>query len=538
MSDFFKDDINEISENTEPQNDNTVNTDDTDAESTIFSAPVEHKDRVRNNTAKKVIMLIAVVLSVTILVSGTLLIKKFVPEKEDDTSSDSLFDEITVFDNDSSTFTNVEITNSNGTFNFTTQEITSTDDEGETTTTTYWTVENIDISKLSNTTMNSIVDSTASITALSEITTKTASDCGFDEPKIKVSVTSNSIDPYTVLIGDESPDKLGYYLKLEGDDKIYLVEESAFSSFEFSLLDLADKTSIPATTFNADTSENKTEDGTYAYFDSLKISGKQFPEILTIKNNPGETDSDALIPYIITTPIERYANSENLSPFVYLFSEEISVAGAYAWEINDQTLKEFGLDEPDAEIAMTIDGETKTFKIAYVDDDYCAVVYDGAKLIRKVLTSNFGFSSYSSDDLYYKNLFMNSINDITGLKLNDVNGEVKFDISYTEDDEENKTYNIEVDGKKITTSYFQTFYADFVCIQSSSFSLSNVSDTPDATVTFTFYDNSESVIEFFRANATEYQYSINGVQIGKITSSAFDKMIKNIRLISENNKPN
>ncbi len=543
MSDFFKNDKTHETENLSADETSVTEAEvegQDFAESTVFSAPQEHNDRKKQNSGKRVIMLLAVVLAAILIFTCTVATILFIPKKADDdtSSTDSIFSEITVLDKESSNFTNVEITNSNGTFNFTTKDITVTDDDGETTTTTYWSVENIDISKLSNTTMKSIVDSTASVTAIQEITSKSASECGFDTPKIKVTVTESDGSTYTVLIGEESPDGLGSYLKLDGEDKIYLAEDSAFSSFEFSLLDLADKTSIPATTFNSDTSENKSDDGAYAYFDTLKISGKLFPENLTIINNTGETDSDALIPYIITEPAKRYVNSENLTPFVYLFSQEIAVTGAYAWEINDQTLAEFGLDKPDAQVSMTIDGETKTFKISKIDDDYCAVVYDGAKLIRKVLSSSIGFMEYTTEDLYYKNLFMNSINDITALTLKDVNGEVKFDISYTEDSENNKTYNIEVDGKKITTTYFQKFYADFVGIQSSSFALSNVSDTVDATVTFTYYDNSNMVIDFYKANATEYQYSIDGVPSGKITSSAFNKMIKNIRLTAENNKIN
>ena len=156
-------------------------------------------------------------------------------------------------------------------------------------------VEGVDITKLSNTSMNSIISAAASVTAIREITTKTASECGFDNPKIKVKVESDGHDPYTFLIGDESPDGLGSYLMVEGIDTIYVASETAFSSFEFSLLDLADKTSIPATTFTTDTSDNKSEDGAYAYFDSLTLSGTLFPDMITIINNPEDTDSASLV---------------------------------------------------------------------------------------------------------------------------------------------------------------------------------------------------------------------------------------------------
>lgn len=542
MSDFFEKEQNDL-EQTTPADDTvseasvskeTVS----DEESTVFSAPIEHNDKVvKKNGKKRITSIIAACLAVAILIGGTIAVIKLIPEMSDEETSSSVFEDITVIDTDSTAFTTVTVTNSNGEFKFVTQQITATNDDGETETTDYWCVEGVDITKLSNTSMNSIISAAASVTAIREITTKTASECGFDNPKIKVKVESDGHDPYTILIGDESPDGLGSYLMVEGIDTIYVAPETAFSSFEFSLLDLADKTSIPATTFTTDTSDNKSEDGAYAYFDSLTLSGTLFPNMITIINNPEDTDSAALVQYLITTPIERYANADNLTSIVNLFSNEIAVAGSYAFDITDATLKEFGLDNPDAVVSMTIDGESRTFKISKVDDEYCAVIYDGAVMIRKVSASAFAFLSLKPEDFYYKNLFMNSINDIKTLKFNDSDSEVKFDISYEEDENSNKTYHILVNEKEITASYFQSFYADFVGIQCSDFTVQETAAEVAGKITFTFYDDSDTVIEFYKVNETQYQYSIDGINMGKITASAYNKMVKNIKLVAQDNQP-
>lgn len=542
MSDFFEKEQNDL-EQTTPADDTvseasvpkeTVS----DEESTVFSAPIDHNDKVvKKNGKKRITSIIAACLAVAILIGGTIAVIKLIPEMSDEETSSSVFEDITVIDTDSTAFTTVTVTNSNGEFKFVTQQITATNDDGETETTDYWCVEGVDITKLSNTSMNSIISAAASVTAIREITTKTASECGFDNPKIKVKVESDGHDPYTILIGDESPGGLGSYLMVEGIDTIYVAPETAFSSFEFSLLDLADKTSIPATTFTTDTSDNKSEDGAYAYFDSLTLSGTLFPNMITIINNPEDTDSAALVQYLITTPIERYANADNLTSIVNLFSNEIAVAGSYAFDITDATLKEFGLDNPDAVVSMTIDGESRTFKISKVDDEYCAVIYDGAVMIRKVSASAFAFLSLKPEDFYYKNLFMNSINDIKTLKFNDSDSEVKFDISYEEDENSNKTYHILVNEKEITASYFQSFYADFVGIQCSDFTVQETAAEVAGKITFTFYDDSDTVIEFYKVNETQYQYSIDGINMGKITASAYNKMVKNIKLVAQDNQP-
>ncbi len=509
-----------------------------DEESTVFSAPVEHKNKAPVNAGKKrITSIIAACVAVAVLVGGTIAIVKLIPEMKGDETVSSVFEDIKVVDADSNAFTAVTIKNKNGEFKFVTQQINGVDADGNDEATTYWTVEGIDVSKLSTTTTNTIIKAAADIIATRKIDTKTPSECGFDSPKYKISVTSSATDPYTVLVGDTSTDGLGSYMMLEGKDEIYVVSDDEFTEFEFALLDLSDKTSIPITTFSSNTSDNKTTDGTYAFFDSLTISGKLFPETITIVNNNETSDSAALLPYIITTPSQRYANHENLNSLVGLFSTETAVAGNYALDANDETIKLFGLDKPDVVVTMTINGEARTFKFVKVDSEYSAVIYDGAPMIRKIITSNLAFLSLKPEDLYYKNLFMNSINDIKELKFKDADGDVKFGISYTEDENSNKTYTVIADGKEIAAQNFQDFYADFVGIQCSDFKTQEISAEPDSTVTFVFNDGSESVIEFYRANDTEYQYTRDGKSMGKITSSEYNKMINNIRKIASGEAP-
>lgn len=454
-----------------------------------------------------------------------------------DEAVDSVFEDITVVDADSKNFKSVTIKNKNGEFKFVTQEINATDADGKTQTTTYWTVEGIEVSKLSSTTTNSIISAAAEIIATREIDTKNPAECGFNSPTYTVTVTSTNGDTYTFYVGDTSTDGLGSYLMLDGNEKIYVADDAEFSSFDFQLLDLTDVTNIPITKFPSDTSSNKTADGTYAFFDTLTLSGNMFPETITIINNKEDSDSASLMPYIITTPTKRYANHENLNSLVSLFSVENAVAGNYALEVSDETIKLFGLDKPDAVITMTIGGTPRTFKFKKIDNEYSAVTYDDAPMIRKVITSNFDFLSLKPEDLYLKNLFMNSINDITALKFNDADNDIKFDISYTEDSENQKTYTIKVDGETIDTKNFQSFYADFVITQCSNFVTTEVNAQPDGTVSFTFYDNSDTVINFYRINDTEYQYTIDGNAMGRITASEYNKMVNNIKKIAANEEP-
>ena len=542
MSEFFENNQDKTLEQPiandnigDEQNENT-NQD----ESTVFSAPLEHKDKsAKKNGRKRIVTIVIACVAVVALVCGGLFAKSEIDkitDSEKTQSEEEVFPDISLVDRDSTAFTSVDITNTKGTFKFTTKQITTTDDAGKEQTKTFWCVNDIDVSKISSSAVNERITNVASITAKREIDTKTKEQCGLTKAKVKVSVTDPKDGNYTFYIGNRSPDGLGYYFSFEGSDKIYVVPLDELSTFEFELLDLTDKTAIPATVFDTDTSSNKLADGSYGYFDSLTISGKLYNETITIENNKKENATVEIVPYIITTPRKMYAQKENVPSALTLFSKTVNVAGNYAIEINDKTLKEFGLDNPDAIVTLTINGESKSFKFSKIDDEFCAVIYDDATMIRKVTIDSFAFLSLKADDFYYNQPFMNSISDVSGIELVEGETKVKIDLSYTEDKEQVKTYHAKVNGKTIETVDFQNFYQDFVDVRCTSFKIETPTTDAASTITIRFHDGSSTVINFYQSGAIEYQFSQNDEQIGKITSASYQKLIRSIKELAHTAK--
>ena len=108
--------------------------------------------------------------------------------------------------------------------------------------------------------------------------------------------------------------------------------------------------------------------------------------------------------------MRRFANDENVSAAFKLFTDNLAVAGAYSYDIDDKSLAAVGLDNPDLIVSLTVGGETKTFKIAYVDDEYCAVINDSSIMIRKVARSNIAFAGATSESFYSTWVIMQMIN--------------------------------------------------------------------------------------------------------------------------------
>ena len=537
MSDLFENNQDKIldtdlaDENISEENEKNVD----DSESTVFSAPTEHKDskKAKSKNLSKIITVIVACVAVAAIIVGTVIIEDNVEVIDDgNVVSEAVFEDIPLIDKDASTFTAVEIKNDTGTYKFTTKQITSTNDDGKTQTKKYWSVDDIDISKLSSTAVEEIITNAASISAKLEVTKKNKEECGFTKPLITVKVTDPKNGDFGFVVADKSPDGLGYYFAKDGEDKIYVVPTNELSSFIFEPIDLTDKTSIPATMFETDTSANKLADGSYGYFDTLTLSGTLFPETITFVNNNEKTDTAEIVPYLVTTPKNMSAQKENVTSLLTLFSKTINVAGNFAIDTNAETLKKFGLDEPDAIVTMTINGESKSFKFSIVDEEFCAVIYDGATMIRKVTADSFAFLSLKPEDFYYKQPFMNSMSDIASIEL--VNGEekVKFELSYTEDSTGVKTFFSKVNGQAIEIGIFQNFYESFVDTRCTGFTVEEPTIDAESTLTIKFNSEKSSEIKFYAISAIEYQFSINGEQIGKIAASSYQKMVRNFTQIA------
>ena len=527
MSDFFENN-QEITEEME--------------ESTIFSAPAEHKRKAPIGNKKRLLSIIAAVLSVAILVGGTITVIKFIPKltvEETVPPTPDVFTETDIVSNfmpissdaaEGAIVSKITIDNAHGNFVFVSKQA-----EKDNPNTLYWTIEGVDYQKLSITKLADVISAAGNIKAVDKVD-KSLDECGFSKPKIKCVVEKSDNTSYTLLVGNEAPGGLGYYMTVDSTNDVYVAREYSFENFEFSLLDLSDTSQIPKTVFSSDTSGNIVADGTYAYFDSLTLSGKLYPETITIVNNKKSSKTAGIIPYLISTPTERYANAEAMVDLVNLFSKTTAVTGNCAMDVNDDTLKLFGLDNPDAIITMTINGEAKTFKFSKITDesgDYCAIVYDGATMIRKGDIESFDFLTNTPEAYYFKSLFMTSINDVSNLTIKNSDTTLSFDIdNHDGTASTNNPYIVTINGNDVSEG-FSGYYSDFTTIQYSNFEISKISSKPDATITFTFNDRTKSVVSLYLIEETaEYQCNLDGIDMGRITSAEYNKIIKNFGVIA------
>ena len=513
---------NEIKEIKEAEN--TV-----DELSTVFSDPTVHREAPKKKK-HRLLVAIASILAVAIFAGGTVAVIKLIPEKEESTESPFVSD-IKVTEVSASSLSSVTVKNEYGTLElYSEKDETKSDSSSSSTTETYsWYLKGVNKDLISTTTAESFVANAASVSAMREITEKTEAECGFDSSAITVETLSKESEKMTITVGGESPDKSGYYIKTSKDDKIYLVDVSYVDALKVEPLYFATTATMSAFTVPEGAEGYSADDGTLTSFDLLTIKSKKFSEDLVIEAN-SDDELSQYIGFLVKKPTKRIA--ENIDGIITVYKSGLATTGAYSFDVKSETLKKFGLDKPDFQMTMEIKGKTLTYKFAAQADGNYAAVNDDSKLISKVSADSLSaFVDKEIIDFYSSWICLYSIDDISALNIKVNDTKYNFGIeALSEEEAENSDdkYNISLNSKKIDCQSFQNLYQYLVSLSCSDYAVEKLNAAPQIEFEFVFKDANvgKSVVKFTKASETRYQYSVDGYELGKVTSASLNKFVK------------
>jgi len=527
---------------------NTPALSDEEEFSTIFSDPAIHRRTAPEKKKGYLLKILAGVLAVAILGTGTWAVIEFIPEMEEDVTS-PYHEEITVKEIESDDFKTVTIKNDNGTTEFysltekATDSSDSSDTSSETAEVTKWYIKGVDKSFTSDSSIATFIGQFGNVTAVREITEITAADCGLDKPTLTATAVCKDGTEYTLDIGKIGDNISGArYGKFSDSDKIYLLTGGYVDSLAEVEPLLYDATvSTPAFEVPDGGEDYVAEDGSLTTFDKLTVSGKNMSDEIVFKAN-NDKEIASMIGYVVTSPSMRIA--QNAEYVLAIFKSGLSVDGAYAFDVSDKALKKFGLDKPDFTATLEILGKKMTYKFKLQKDGNCAVIADGAKVISKVSATTdlsgegkvllSSLLEFSVTDFYASWISLYNIADISDFKVNVEGKDYNFAIKANEDEEAEDNYIIKLNGKKIDCQSFQYLYQWFITMNCSDFNVDDLDSDPDMTVKFSFNKKNykDSVIEFRRSGATRYQYTVDGINMGKTTSAEINKFVKYLKKVA------
>ncbi|MBQ5911191.1 MAG: DUF4340 domain-containing protein [Clostridia bacterium] len=512
-----------------------------DEESTIFSAPELHRDKVKKGAKLKKIILSVVALAVVVAIAVTVAVT--VPPLLDDSNTSST-DEINPPIVDSAVYEGVnrvvlKRSDTEIEYKIIEREKETQDDSGNTTTKLVkeWALADIDPSLTDYTNIDNTVNSYMEQHYTKKVSDNKndGNDYGFDKPIYQVDFYKEGSDSVhlSLIIGGENPAKTGRYATTSNDDAVYYIAGiSEFYHYQKVKTDFVDPESIPAIAKEQDYSDDNFTEGQLVMCNKLVVSGNAVGDTYVIESQESDKVT-TFTSYQVTSPTNRPANDENVGNIVALFSYGIESTGCYSYTVTDQDIKEFGLDKPDFDVTIYVGNIKRSFKATRQSDGNYAVYYEGNKTIMMVPASSLAPAAYERGDLFNALLFIENITNAESITFQSGAESIVFDITteYDEEADTNRLVKIEIGGKELKKENFQSFYQYLISIKAQSYDEHDTSAlTPDTTIVVKHKDGSPSTtVKYFKITNARYQMEVNGVKMGLISSSEHSRIMKYAR---------
>lgn len=381
-------------------------------------------------------------------------------------------------------------------------------------------------------------------------------DYGFDKPLATVTVTYHDDAVVTLEVGDQEPLKSGYYLRESGKTTIYLIAESFVEAVNQK------PTAFIGTTLYAAPPIDEKKEGS-AVLTSVDFTGTlrkgQPLSLRLLEEEDGEYTS--LSNYLITKPFQR-GTVENtaqtlLSGMTSLYAAD--VAKAYPTKAD---LKTYGLDDPYsvAKINLAIqatrsagttsgtasatgttsgaaeeetyyyNNRTHTVRLGGKDKDgfYYAMV-DDIPVVYLVSGDAAAWAETKYNDLVERTLFLTDITKVESISLTLDGKTTKFALTHYPDEEDNdKSLKVTVDGKQMETPSFRTLYQVFLSVARYGETAEKPSGTPEIVFECRLKGqaNPHVLAKIYRTTATQYTCVMQDGDMYTIRTSQIDKLVR------------
>ncbi|MEE0265800.1 MAG: DUF4340 domain-containing protein [Acutalibacteraceae bacterium] len=433
----------------------------------------------------------------------------------------------------------VQVTNEHGSFELHSETPTevSTDANGQETVTTgatVYTLVGYEEATLESGKPDAIANDAAAVTTTNivDITGKNPEEYGLTKPRATAKIKFKNGNERTVFVGNEAPGATGVYIKVNGDEAIYLVAVESVDAFLYKATALLD----PAVTTAADTDENATAS-------KVTISGSNFPKTLEFIPNDDETVPSAY--YKMTAPTTGFANISNstavLGSLRSVTAEEVLAFNPSKADLKAQNVD---LDAPYAELNATF-GDTVIHLYAsapYTQEEVTRVnLYSpDTKMLYSISDTKVAWVTTTYEAMQYEHILKADIDYIKNIEVTAKGKAYSFDISKETkvDAEGNETIQTTVKhgDKAIDSSKFDIFFANLESAQVYSAKTGNVSGNADLTVKVTYNtDKPAETFTFYKGDAGKYNFSANGTTlVGDVFDTYVTSIIEDVALLAQN----
>lgn len=306
---------------------------------------------------------------------------------------------------------------------------------------------------------------------------------GFDEPIASIKVEFND-ETKTVILGSAEPTTNGYYCKLEDSNAVYLLTSGIGGRLLSSKLYYVDTTITPS----YDTNEELA-------FDKVVLSGTVRDEEIIIVPTPDNENDDyaEIFGYQIISPANAPFDITTGNDFLTSFFV-LSANMAVELSPDEETLAEYGFDNPYSVAAIESSAGNFTVSVGKVDGEYCYVMNDSEDVIYQCLTSAIPWLEAQYQDVVSSMFLVPHIYLVGNVDIVTPNDEYNFVLDY---DESTDTVFIQRDGRYVNTENFQNLYQVLVSCYLENYTTERSDDEPYLTITYTFRVGGTEKLELY-----------------------------------------
>ena len=449
--------------------------------------------------------------AVLLVLGGALTALLLLPNGEgggEDTSSSSTASQIALIEKQTTDVKSVHIKN--------TQDEYTIEKNAEDT----WIIAGIEDLPRENNVYSYVVSTVAKLSAKQLVeenpTQQQMKDYGLAEPLSVVTVTFTDGTEKVIEVGALEPNQTGPYMKLAGENTVYLGSGDAKKYFFYTKNNYISTSVIE----ELDSEEEIT-------YQKIVIDGNKVEQPITIVKNEDTSEEPGVTEYIITQPIQAYIDTSYTQKLFNCFS------GVYALEATvlhptPQQLAEYGLDNPSARLKLTSNKLNYTLELGNSDGDYMYLRKEGVDVIYKVSSASLLWKDITLYDVHTKMLFTPHIDNVRTITVSSGESKNVFTLEGTGD-----ATKVSGDGKELDVANFRKYYQFIIECKAEEKADPISSQTPLATITFTFKDESKQplVVTFYPSSSRKAVISIGGDYSFQTRSAFVDKLLENTKKV-------
>jgi len=460
--------------------------------------PTANAKPTKDKTAfKKLIPVLSLCLIATVLFVAVVVLKKAVPEK-DPLISDINTGDIEIFDFTGTTADRMEIKNSQDEYAFV-KKLTKT----------YY-IEGKEDLPVANSTILAALTYFGSLNAKTEVL-KDVTDFeqyGLTKPLSTVTWIKGDTKHYIEIGGlNTSSD---HYMRVDGGSTVYTLDATVAAYFLSPRMDYYD-----TAVFEYD------QEADAAYIKEFVLHKKGGDKIVVELQDLTEENLQSA--YLITSPIEHQLSIERSVEITTLMAN-LTTLTVFSDDISPENLKKYGLDDPAYTFSFTNVQEVNTAYFGNLSDDgYYYVYAEGKDFIYIVDKSTIGVLDYDVADFCETMTYTRSYDTIDSLTISGMGKNYDIVITGTSEESNMMAY---INNKAVEYENFATLYAHIISIDVKEVGNKDADDELLVTITVNCKDGSTDVLKYYKKDALNSFYELNGRGRLIVPTSKVEEIIK------------